>query len=242
MSLISEQVSTSIDALTREFNIIAHNLANVSTAGYKRQCNAFSKSLGTQDPESYSPGEIELNSTLDFSQGGVTETGRPLDFALYGKGLFVIETPDGPLYTRNGTFLTNQNNQIVDSLGRIVAGQAGPITVPNNVDISLLSVTGDGSISAGGAVLGKFRLVDFQDNEDKLAPAGNSCFRMPDESIAPVPAEQVVLRQGYQEASNVKIVDELVDMILVSRLYEANMKSLSAEREASGSLMNVAMG
>lgn len=242
MSLISEQVSTSIDALTREFNIIAHNLANVGTVGYKRQCNAFSKSLGTQDPLSYSPGTIELQSTLDFSQGSMVETGRPLDFALYGKGLFVIETPDGPLYTRNGTFLTNQNNQIVDSLGRIVAGQAGPITVPNNVDIARLHVTSNGSISAGGAAIGKFSLVDFQDNQDKLVPAGNSCYRMPDVNIAPVPVEQVVVRQGYQEASNVQIVDELVDMILVSRLYEANMKSLSAEREASGSLMNVAMG
>lgn len=242
MSLISEQVSTSIDALTREFNIIAHNLANVSTVGFKRQHNAFSKSLGKQDPQSYSPGEIELNSTLDFTQGGVNETGRPLDFALYGRGLFVIETPDGPLYTRNGTFLTNQNNQIVDSLGRIVAGQAGPITIPNNVDPAQLSVTGDGSISAGDAKIGKFQLVNFPDNEDKLVPAGNSCYRISEMNIAPVPADQVVVRQGYQEASNVQIVDELVDMILVSRLYEANMKSLSAEREASGSLMNVAMG
>jgi flagellar basal-body rod protein FlgF len=242
MSLITEQVSTSIDALTREFNIIAHNLANVSTVGYKRQCNAFSKSLGTQDPESYSPGTIELNSAFDFSQGNVVETDRPLDFALYGKAFFVIETPDGPLYTRNGTFLRNQNNQIVDSLGRIVAGQAGPITVPNNVGVSQLSVSSDGSISAGGTTIGKFRLVDFKDDQDKLVPVGDSCYQMPDANVAPVPAEHVVVKQGYQEASNVKIVDELVDMILVSRLYEANMKSLSAESTASGSLMSVAMG
>ena len=242
MSLITEQVSTSIDALTREFNIIAHNLANVSTVGYKRQCNAFSKSLGIQDPQNYSPGTIELNSTFDFSQGSAVETGRPLDFTLYGKGLFVIETPDGPLYTRNGTFLTNQNNQIVDSLGRIVAGQAGPITVPNSVGISQLSVSSDGSISAGGAAIGKFRLVDFKDDQAKLVPVGDSCYRMPDVNIAPVPAERVVVKQGYQEASNVKIIDELVDMILVSRLYEANMKSLSAEKEASSSLTSVAMG
>ncbi len=242
MSSITEQVSTSIDALTREFNIIAHNLANVSTVGYKRQCNAFSKSLSVQDPESYSPGTIELNSVFDFSQGSMVETGRPLDVALYGRGLFVIETPDGPLYTRNGTFQTNQNNQIVDSLGRLVAGEAGPLTVPGSVGISQLSVSSDGSISAGGAAIGKFRLVDFQDDQDKLVPMGNSCYQMPDVNIAPVPAERLVVKQGYQEASNVQIIDELVDMILVSRLYEANMKSLSAEKEASGSLMSVAMG
>ena len=97
MAGIADQVSTSIDALTEEFNVIANNLANVSTVGYKRRCNAFSKSLEAQDAEAYSPGTIDLNSVFDFSQGSIVETNRPLDCALYGKGLFVIETPDGPL-------------------------------------------------------------------------------------------------------------------------------------------------
>jgi len=242
MSLISEQVSTSIDALTREFDVIAHNLANASTIGYKRRCNAFSQSLGTKDPLSYSPGTIDLNSAFDFSQGTISQTDRPLDFALCGKGFFVIETPTGPLYTRNGTFLTNQNGQIVDSLGRTVAGEAGPITVPSNVSLLDVAVSSDGSISAGGIRMGRFRLVDFQDNQNKLIPVGDACYRMPDTTIAPVPAERLVVKQGYQEASNVKIIDELVDMILVSRLYEANMKSLAAEKEASSSLTSAAMG
>jgi len=242
MSDITDQVSTSIDALTQEFDIIAHNLANVSTVGFKRRCNAFSKSLEAQDAETYSPGTIDLNSIFDFSQGSIVETGRPLDFALHGKGFFVIETPEGPLYTRNGTFQTNQNSQIVDSLGRIVAGQAGPITIPNNVGFSQVSVSSDGTISAGEIAIGKFRLVDFNDNDNKLVPTGDSCYRMPDENIQPVAAEQIVVKQGYQEASNVQIIDELVDMILVSRLYEANMKSISAEQQASSSLMSVALG
>jgi len=242
MSDITDQVSTSIDALTQEFDIIAHNLANVSTVGFKRRCNAFSKSLEAQDAETYSPGTIDLNSIFDFSQGSIVETGRPLDCALHGKGFFVIETPEGPLYTRNGTFQTNQNSQIVDSLGRIVAGQAGPITIPNNVGFSQVSVSSDGTISAGEIAIGKFRLVDFNDNDNKLVPTGDSCYRMPDENIQPVAAEQIVVKQGYQEASNVQIIDELVDMILVSRLYEANMKSISAEQQASSSLMSVALG
>lgn len=244
MSEITEQVSSSIDALTREFEIITHNLANVSTAGYKRRCNAFSKSLEAQEAgaETYLPGEIDLNSVLDFSQGSIVETGRPLDFALYGKGLFVIETPEGPLYTRNGMFSTNQNGQIVDSKGRIVAGQAGPITIPNNVGISQLNVSGDGTISAGGIAIGKFRLVDFKDDEGKLVSVGENCYLMPVEDILPVAVENIVVKQGYQEASNVKIIDELVDMIMVSRLYEANMKTITASKEATGSLMSVAMG
>ncbi|MHC4556720.1 MAG: flagellar hook-basal body protein [Planctomycetota bacterium] len=244
MSEITDQVSSSIDALTREFEIITHNLANVSTAGYKRRCNAFSKSLEAQEAgtETYSPGDIDLNSVLDFSQGSIVETGRPLDFALYGKGLFVIETPEGPLYARNGIFSTNQNGQIVDSKGRIAAGQAGPITIPNNVGISQLNVSGDGTISAGGIAIGKFRLVDFKDDEGKLVSAGDNCYLMPQEDILPVAAENIVVKQGYQEASNVKIIDELVDMIMVSRLYEANMKSITAAKETTSSLMSVAMG
>jgi flagellar basal body rod protein FlgG len=242
MADLISQVTTSIDALTSEFEIIAHNIANVSTVAFKRRCNAFSKSLEAQEAESYSPGTIDLNSVFDFSQGSTAQTGRPLDFALHGKGFFVIETPEGPLYTRNGTFSTNQNGQIVDSMGRIVAGQAGVITIPNNVGIPELNVSTDGTISAGGVALGQFRLVDFQDDESKLVPTGESCYRMPETNIVPVAAEHIVVKQGYQEASNVKIIDELVDMILVSRLYEANMKAITAEKEASSSLLSAAMG
>ena len=228
----------------REFDIIAHNLANVNTAGYKRQCNAFSKSLETRQTgeQTYSPGVIDLTSAFDFSQGNTIETGRPLDFAMYGKGFFVIETPTGPLYTRNGVFHVNQNGQIVDSQGRIVAGGAGPITIPGGVVPSQLSVTGKGGISSGGTTIGQFRLVEFKDDEKKLVPAGDSCYRMPEQDVRPVEAENVVVKQGYQEGSNVKMIDELVDMLMVSRLYEANMKFITAQKEASSSILSVAMG
>jgi len=244
MSEITDQVSSSVEALMQEFYIITHNLANVSTVGYKRRCNAFSRVLEGQGggTEEYSPGSIDLNSVFDFSQGGIAETGRGLDFALFGKGFFVIETPEGPLYTRNGIFRTNPNGQIVNSGGRIVAGEAGPITVPASVALSQLSVSSDGSISAGGTVIGRFRLVDFGDNENKLVPAGANCFLMLEEGIEPVAAEHIAVKQGYQESSNVRIVDELVDMIMVCRLYEANMGFISALGEASSSIMSVAMG
>lgn len=183
-----------------------------------------------------------MNAVFDFSQGNVVQTDRPLDFALYGKGFFVIETPEGPLYSRNGMFSTNQNGQIVDSQGRTVAGQAGPIMVPNNVDISQLNISSDGTIYAGNTTIGKFSLVEFGDDQSKLVPVGESCYRMLEPEIEPVAAENIVVKQGYQEASNVKIVDELVDMIMVSRLYEANMKFITAQKDASSDLMSVAMG
>jgi len=244
MTEATTQISSSIDALTREFEIITHNLANASTVGFKRRCNAFSKHLDAQQgtAETYSPGMIDLNSSFDFSQGGLVQTGRSLDFALMGRGFLVVETPDGPLYTRNGAFQTNANGQIVDSTGRPVAGESGPITVPAAVGLSGLQVAADGRISADGINIGKIRVVDFQDNESKLVPAGGNCFVMPDKDVQPAAAENVVVKQGCQEASNVKIVDEMVDMLMVTRLYEANMKYISAQRENSSSIISVAMG
>jgi flagellar basal-body rod protein FlgF len=244
MSEITSQVSTSIDALMKEYEIITHNLANVSTAGFKRRSNAFSKVLDEQSSQdqTYTPGDVELKSAFDFSQGNLTQTGRELDFALMGKGFFVIETPEGPLYTRNGVFSTNENGQLVDMNGRTVAGDSGTITIPNTVSLSNLFVAADGTISAHGTTIGKFKLVDFGDNQDKLVPAGNNCFTTIEEGIAPETAKNVIVKQGFQESSNVQTVEELVDLIMVSRLYEANMEFMTASKQATSSLMSAAMG
>jgi flagellar basal-body rod protein FlgG len=151
----------------------------------------------------------------------------------------VVETPEGPLYTRNGVFHLNQNRQIVNSDGRIVAGQLGPVTIPNNISVSQLYIAGDGSVKAGQTTIDRLRLVDFKDDEKTLVPAGANCFRKPEE-VEPAAAEQMVVKQGYQEASNVRMVDELVNMITVSRLYEANMRFVSAAKDASSSIISVA--
>jgi flagellar basal-body rod protein FlgF len=244
MADITTQVTSSVGALMREFDIITHNLANVSTAGYKRQCTAFSKVLDarTEGFNQESPGGVEMTAEFDFSQGGEIYTGRSLDIALYGKGFLVVETPNGPLYTRHGVLQTNQNGQLVDSSGYLIAGQAGTIAIPRTVPLSEVNISVDGQISAQGAAMGKLRLVDFGDDENKLVPTGANCFRMPDENVDPAPAAELQVKQGYQESSNVKMVDELVGMIRVQRLYEANMKFIAANREAGSSLMDVAMG
>ncbi len=241
MADIGTEVSASLDALTREFDIIAHNMANVSTAGFKRRCNSFTRALDAQSSTLDDQLEENAAAAFDFSQGGLVQTDRTLDFALYGKGFFVMESPEGPLYTRHGIFHTNQNGQIVDTEGRLVAGTSGPLIVPSSVDISQVQVGDDGQVRAAGASIGQFRIVEFPDNEDQLLPAGLNCFLAP-EGVEPVDALDAMVKQGYKEASNVKLVDELVNMIMVSRLYEANMKLVSATREATSSVMSVAMG
>jgi flagellar basal-body rod protein FlgF len=240
MSDTTIEISSSISSLTEEFNIITHNLANVSTVGYKRRCTAFSKALEAAQSSANQQEQINLDAVFDFSQGNLIQTNRPLDVALSGSGFFIIETPQGPLYTRNGSFMTNQNGQIVDTLGRTVAGQGGPVSIPSNVGLSDLYVTDDGTISASGFTLGKFSIVDFGENKKELVSVGDGCFQMPDENITPIAAQNVVVKQGYQESSNVKMIEELVNMIMVSRLYEANIKAMSAQTEANSSLLSVA--
>jgi len=232
----------SVDALEREFDIIAHNMANVGTAGFKRRCSSFTQAIEAQNgsPTGGSGAELSLGA-FDFSQGTLVQTDRTLDVALYGKGFFVIESPDGPLYTRHGVFQTNRNGQIVDTAGRLVAGTGGPVLVPPAVDISRIQVDDAGRVSAGQASLGQLRIVQFADKEAQLLPAGLNCFRAP-QDVQPTDAANVAVRQGYEEASNVKLVDELVNMIMVSRLYEANMKWVSANRDNSNSALGVAMG
>lgn len=242
MAEISAQVSSAINGLMNEYNIIANNLANVSTPAYKRQCNTFSKILSAQTAKNGTPtdGEIKLESTYDFSAGNLNQTGRDLDLAICGKGFFVIETPQGPLYTRNGSFNLNSNGQLVDVEGRAVQGDNGPITIPAGAEAEI-TVGNDGTISAGKTSIGKIKIVDFGDNENKLNPAGLNCYKAPI-NVQPITSDKAIVKQGYTESSNVNMMEELVDMIMVSRLYEANMKSITIGTENSKSLMSVAMG
>lgn len=240
---VGTQVTESLNKLSAEFDAIAHNLANVSTAGYKRRCSMFTKALAAQEggDGTVDEGDLDADSVLDFSQGNLTQTGRTLDVALEGKGFFVIETPEGPLYTRHGVFQTNQNGQLVDSQGRSVAGEQGPLSLPATVALSQISVSEGGRISAAGNVIGQFQVVDFGTEEERLIPVGFNCFAAP-EDVRPTGAEEVAFRQGYQESSNVAMVEELVSMIMVQRMYEANMKLVNANKDTTSSVMSVAMG
>lgn len=240
MTDFGAQVGASLDALTREFDIIAHNMANVGTVGFKRRCNSFTEVLAAQE-SGQGQGEEKPDGLFDFSQGTLVPTDRSLDLALHGDGFFVIETPEGPVYTRHGIFSANQNGQIVDMSGRMVAGTSGPLMIPPNVPVADVRVTEEGQVLAGQAAIGKLRIVDFPHAKDKLQPVGESCFTVPKE-VEPAEATEVVVKQGYQEASNVKLVDEMVNMILVSRMYEANMRLVSVKRDSTNAAMGVAMG
>jgi len=244
MSGVTVQAGANLNALMYELDLIANNVANVSTVGFKRRVNSFSKVLEAQQKagEPVDEGENKVTTAIDFSQGGLKNTERNLDFALYGKGFFVIETETGPVYTRNGMFNTNDKSQIVDGLGRLVAGKTGAMTIPGDYGVSQLYVSSDGAVSVDGLPVGEFKLVEFkEEDEANLVPVGNNCFVISDD-VKPEDAANVVVKQGYQETSNVQMVEELMDMIMVSRIYESNVKLINSQSEISGSLMSLAMG
>jgi flagellar basal-body rod protein FlgF len=242
MQSIRETMGTSIGSLTQEYATITHNIANVSTAGYKRRVNAFSQILDeVRGIDRSGTGSPTAALGVDFSQGHLVQTSRSLDLALQGKGFFVVETPSGALYTRNGTFQINGQGQIVDAQGRIVAGEGGAITVPKEVSTSDLNVSADGKIGAGAMAIGKLKIVEFSDPAAQLTPTGTNCFSVKGTS-QPTQAKETTVSQGYQESSNVNSMEELVGLITVTRLYESNMKVLTSRSDADKSMLSVAMG
>lgn len=243
MTDIAAQVANTLNVLMGEFDIITQNLANVSTTGYKRRCTNFSAALAAQTGDGVDKAGTKpmVGGEIDFSQGRMIQTGQPLDVALSGKGFFVLETRDGPLYTRHGIFHVNPNGQIVDVQGRLAAGDGGPLVVPSEVDVGELQIATDGRVFARGALVGQFRIVDFPGKADQLTPVGLGCYQVP-KDVSPSSAENAMVKQGYQEGSNVQMVEELVNMIMVSRIYEANAKLVNARKDTGNTAMSVAMG
>ncbi len=228
--------SAGIQALAREYTTLTHNLANASTTGFKRRLGVFT----TAGADTGGPAGATLpNLYVDFTQGRLVQTGRALDVALMGKGFLVVETAAGERYTRHGVLRTNATGQIVDADGRTVAGQNGPIVVPPSVGHDQIDVAADGRVSAAGTEIGRLKVVEFEDTTD-LEPLGDSLFRPP-RAARPGEAAATTVHQGFQEASNVSTVDELVSLIRVSRLYEANVRAMQSKGDGTKALIGVAM-
>jgi flagellar basal-body rod protein FlgF len=240
--------ASDLGALSKQYQAITHNLANANTVGYKRQVSNFRRILNSQagdgDP---TPGSqhighpVRNDVQMDFTQGVLEATGRSLDVAINGEGaFFVVETAQGPLYSRNGSFHLSPEGKLVDATGRQIAGQNGQITVPSDVSVTDIQIARDGNCSADGTSFGKIKLVQIEDLT-QLKPAGSGCYRLP-ASTRPKDASEAQLQQGHLEKSNVDAVEELVKLIQVTRLYEAGVKSITSQDERLGHLLRVAQG
>jgi flagellar basal-body rod protein FlgF len=176
----------------------------------------------------------DLSHALDPRPGPVQPSGRDADVAIMGRGYFEVETPEGPRYTRNGSFVLNADRELSTPDGRRVAGDGGPLRIEGK-DFSIAS---DGTVTVDGAQVGRLKLVDFAD-PSKLEHVGNSLLRAPaDLAPQPVPAEETVVAQGHVEGSNVNPIDTLVAMIEAQRAFETQSKVLQTENELLGKSVN----
>jgi flagellar basal-body rod protein FlgG len=224
--------------LEKKMDLTANNLANVATAGFKRDRISFRELLLT----AYN-GEIKQAKTesiyTDFGPGEVKRTGNPLDAALNGPGFFKIETPDGILYTRAGNFALNGDNVLVTAQGYPVMGQGGPITL-DGTTIEINEVGGISMDQAGDGVMAEadsLAVVNF-DDPSVLEKLGNSLYRLKDPRASEIPADGTQVRQGYLEQSNVNVMEEMVQMIQVQRNYESYQKIIQLLDEIDSRAIN----
>lgn len=212
-------------AAYRAMDVIANNLANVSTPGFKRESAKFEEYVARLRPAEDQKGPQTLSFVKDAgvlrdsSQGNIEKTGATYDVALTGPGYFQIQTPAGTRYTRDGHFSLDGNGNLVTSEGYQVQGDGGVITIaPTDGDINIAP---DGTLSSVvngvGNQLGKIKVVDFA-NDDALVKQGSNLYST---SQAPTEPTNVNMRQGALEASNVQPVVEISKMIEVMRAYEA---------------------
>jgi flagellar basal-body rod protein FlgF len=213
--------------LERQLDVIANNVANVNTAGYKADNSLFEEFLKSGAHEDNFVGSdrrvsfVQDRGTFrDFSQGAAEQTKNPLDLAVDGSAFLVVQTPAGERYTRDGSMLLNNQGQLVTAAGNPVLGTGGPIVFqPTDHDIN---VTPDGTITVvegngrTDSIRGKLRLVSFPDAQ-KLLKEGLNLYTAGEGSAQPDVKSSV--RQGFIEKSNVNAVAEMSRMIEVTRAY-----------------------
>jgi flagellar basal body rod protein FlgG len=223
-----------MEMAARNHEIIAENLAHSTTPGYRRQALIFEASATSTMPPAAdaslpAPSPATLaQSYLRLEPGPFQMTTNPLDLAISGDAFFVVEGPNGPLYTRNGSFELSPGGELrTRGGGYRVSGQGGAITVP--VDAGPVTVGADGTVTAGNTTVGRLQLASFE-RPELLRRAGPTLF----ESDAPQtpPPGSVRVDQGFRETSNVQPVQEMISMMLGMRLYEAAGKSLQALSDA----------
>ena len=217
-----ELASTGLDAYTNVQEVIARNLANANTVGFKKNTISFETVL-TQI-EGVETSSLETHYGIDYSKGDLTHTGNALDIAIDGDGFFTLETGNGMRYTRNGQFQLSSTGEIVTSTGSKVLGKDGPsglgspIQIPNGSKEIVIDIKGN--VKVDGNEIGKLMITHFN-GSDLLVPTGDSTFTAPLEAISMGGAASFTVAQGYLEGSNVSVVTEMVDMIANMRSYEA---------------------
>lgn len=238
---------TGMQAQQTQLDVISHNLANVSTNGFKRGQAVFEdliyqnlRQVGANSSEQTQlPTGLQLGlgvrtvaTSRSFSQGNLQQTSNNLDLAVNGAGFFQVQMPDGTIgYSRDGSFQVNAQGQMVTSGGYLLSGG---ITIPADARSVTISASGQVSVVQGSnttpTVVGQIELATFV-NPVGLEPRGQNLYTETAASGAPTtgaPGSTGLgnVLQGYVESSNVNVVQELVNMIQTQRAYEMNSKAI----------------
>ncbi|MBZ5585454.1 MAG: flagellar basal-body rod protein FlgF [Acidobacteriia bacterium] len=229
MDPITAIAASGMRARMESLDLLANNLANASTSGYKADREFYSLYVAPEaqeeDPSSTMP-LIERPWT-DLSEGAAQPTGNPLDLALSGRGFFAVDTPGGPLYTRNGGLHLDAAGTLVTVEGHPVRSVAGaPITLAPSAPIE---ISPDGTIRQNGAAAGRIAVADFPSGG--LVKQGNNYFRPTDPSATPAAATGAVVAQGRLEASNTGSAESAVRLIQVMRQFEMLQKAVGLAGE-----------
>jgi flagellar basal body rod protein FlgG len=224
--------ATALVAASEQQEVTAYNLANATAPGYRERglvFETFDRVLGrTAEPTGDITGVRTLEAYHDFRPGPVQQTGQPFDLALGDADrFFVLSGPNGPIFTRNGTFLRTAQGQLVSPGGYPLQTETGTLTFPPNS--TQVTIAGDGSVVADGQPLGTVRMVRFT-NPRQLTAAGPTLYSAP--PAAGLTAAPGRIIQGAREGSNVQPADAMVRLLIGSRYYDAAQRALRAISES----------
>jgi flagellar basal-body rod protein FlgF len=216
--------------LQRRMDVVANNLANIATSGFKTDGLVLEEADATEAHAEEDPTNIrfvrDIGLVRDMTQGPVAMTGNPLDVALEGAGFFMIEGPNGPLYTRDGAFSLTGDGRLVTSEGRSVLNSGGaPITLDPQGQSP--SIGRDGAISVAGVEAGRIGVANFA-APGALSKVGDNLWDAQGQTSTPF---EGVIVQSALEGSNVRPVLELTRLIEISRAYQSAAKIVSGADE-----------
>jgi flagellar basal body rod protein FlgG len=222
--------ASGLRARMESLDLLANNIANASTGGYKADREFYS--LYTA-PEATGNGTLSTMPLIerpwvDHAQGVLHTTGNPLDVAISGKGFFAVNGPSGPLYTRNGNFRLSAD-------GKLTAPDGYPVRSSQGAALTLqatrpMEISNDGTVTQDGVVAGKLEIVDFTSTAG-LSKQGSNYFRVTDPAVRPVVPTETSVEQGHLEESNTGSAEGAVRLVSVMRQFEMLQKAVSLGAE-----------
>lgn len=230
MDQISVMAAAGMQARMQSLDLVANNLANSSTSGYKTDgefYTLFTSEAAGEDESGPSSVPMIQRQWTDFQQGLLEPTNNPLDFGLSGKGFFVVQGPSGPLYTRNGNFRFSTSGAIVTGEGYRLLQQNGQPFTANTAQA--LKVSRDGDISQNGKSIGKIKLANFANPNDLTKFGGNYFSNTTGQESSEATNMQVY--QGKLESSNVSASHGAVRIVGLSRQFEMMQKAISLSND-----------